>query len=73
MPRYTALLDKDAVVVNVEGVGAETAMDCAAHPKNSDVGMKKVWTSSKIHIDGADAALMKEGENVTFINWGNLR
>merc|ERR1719193_2511407 len=73
VPRYTALLDKDAVVVNVEGVGAETAMDCAAHPKNSDVGMKKVWTSSKIHIDGADAALMKEGENVTFINWGNLR
>ena len=24
-------------------------------------------------IDGADAALIKEGENVTFINWGNLR
>ena len=42
MPRYTALLEQDVAVVNVEGVVADAVMECAAHPKNPDVGMKKV-------------------------------
>ena len=73
VPRYTALLEKDAVVVSVAGVQGDGVIECAAHPKNPDVGLKKVWTSTKVFVDGADAAAMKEGENVTFINWGNLR
>ena len=42
VPRYTALLEKDLVAVQVTGVQGEQAMECAAHPKNADVGMKKV-------------------------------
>lgn len=72
VPRYTALLKKDVVPVIIAGVGDEV-MDIAAHPKNSDVGFKKVWTSGSLLIDGADAATIKEGEVVTFINWGNLK
>lgn len=31
-----------------------------------------MWYGPSIFIDGADAELLKEGETVTFINWGNL-
>lgn len=34
--------------------------------------MRSVWYGPSIFIDGADAELLKEGETVTFINWGNL-
>ena len=40
--------------------------------QNEDVGMKDVWYSSLVYIEGADAELLKEGELTTFINWGNL-
>lgn len=43
-----------------------------SHPKNSEIGTKEVWMGSKILIDSADAELLKEGEDATFINWGNL-
>ena len=36
------------------------------------MGKRKVKTSNKILIDQTDAQLIKENENVTFINWGNL-
>merc|ERR1740128_158389 len=44
----------------------------ARHPKNPDVGEKNVWTGPRVLIDGADAEQLKENENATFINWGNL-
>ena len=34
--------------------------------------MKDVWYGPLVHIERADAETLKEGENVTFINWGNL-
>lgn len=40
--------------------------------QNEDVGMKDVWYSPLVYIEGADAELLKEGELTTFINWGNL-
>lgn len=42
------------------------------HPKNADVGNKETWIGPKILIDRVDAEQLKEGENATFINWGNL-
>ncbi|XP_071281897.1 bifunctional glutamate/proline--tRNA ligase isoform X5 [Agelaius tricolor] len=70
-PRYTALL-KDAVVpVNIPEA-QEEMKEVAKHPKNADVGLKPVWYSSKVLIEGADAETLVEGEVVTFINWGNI-
>ncbi|XP_009094640.1 bifunctional glutamate/proline--tRNA ligase isoform X3 [Serinus canaria] len=70
-PRYTALL-KDAVVpVNIPEA-QEEMKEVAKHPKNADVGLKPVWYSSKVLIEGADAETLAEGEVVTFINWGNI-
>ena len=42
VPRYTALLEKEVIAVNVAGVAGDAVMECAAHPKNADVGVKKV-------------------------------
>ncbi|XP_037989459.1 bifunctional glutamate/proline--tRNA ligase isoform X3 [Motacilla alba alba] len=70
-PRYTALL-KDAVVpVNIPEA-QEEMKEVAKHPKNADIGLKPVWYSSRVLIEGADAETLAEGEVVTFINWGNI-
>ena len=34
--------------------------------------MKPVWYGSKVWIEKDDADHFSVGENVTFINWGNL-
>uniref|UniRef100_A0A336L852 Bifunctional glutamate/proline--tRNA ligase n=1 Tax=Culicoides sonorensis TaxID=179676 RepID=A0A336L852_CULSO len=70
-PRYTALEKDNTVVVNVAGAKLEK-LSVAAHPKNPDVGQKEIWVGPKILIDHVDALELKEGENTTFINWGNL-
>ncbi|XP_061172906.1 bifunctional glutamate/proline--tRNA ligase-like [Saccostrea echinata] len=71
VPRYTALLKKEVVPVHVKDASTGV-MSKPKHPKNEDVGMKDVWYSPLVYIEGADAELLKEGEMVTFINWGNL-
>uniref|UniRef100_A0A673TKF3 glutamate--tRNA ligase n=2 Tax=Suricata suricatta TaxID=37032 RepID=A0A673TKF3_SURSU len=70
-PRYVALLKKEAILVNVPEAREETK-EVAKHPKNPDVGLKPVWYSPKVFIEGADAETLSEGEMVTFINWGNI-
>uniref|UniRef100_A0A182NG17 Bifunctional glutamate/proline--tRNA ligase n=1 Tax=Anopheles dirus TaxID=7168 RepID=A0A182NG17_9DIPT len=70
-PRYTALENEKRVPVNVAGVQLGT-MQAAVHPKNTDIGMKTVHYGPRVLIDLADAKELKEGENATFINWGNL-
>ncbi|XP_061415264.1 bifunctional glutamate/proline--tRNA ligase isoform X2 [Lethenteron reissneri] len=71
-PRYTALQKEGAVTVLVAGA-QEEQKDAPKHPKNVAVGMKTVWYGPRVLIDGADAETLREGEVVTFINWGNLR
>ncbi|KAK3924680.1 Bifunctional glutamate/proline--tRNA ligase [Frankliniella fusca] len=70
-PRFTALEAKDTVPVLVKGV-KEECLEVAKHPKNPDIGVKKVWVGPRVLIDYADAEVLKEGENTTFINWGNM-
>lgn len=71
-PRYTALEREGTVVVNVAGISKPEATRVAAHPKNEEVGQKTVWVGPRVLIDYVDAVELKEGENATFINWGNL-
>lgn len=71
-PRYTALEISDRIVVNVAGISKAEKIQVAAHPKNPDVGQKTIWIGPRILIDYVDAEAVKEGENATFINWGNL-
>ncbi|XP_056268340.1 bifunctional glutamate/proline--tRNA ligase isoform X2 [Pseudoliparis swirei] len=70
-PRYTALSSSYVVPVSVSEA-AEEMKEVAKHPKNAEVGMKKVWYGPRVLVEGADAETFAEGEIVTFINWGNL-
>ncbi|XP_075982844.1 glutamyl-prolyl-tRNA synthetase isoform X3 [Anticarsia gemmatalis] len=69
-PRYTAL-ESNPVPVNLKGV-TESTLSVALHPKNPDVGNKQVWVAPRLLIDQVDAKTLKEGENATFINYGNI-
>lgn len=42
------------------------------HPKDSSKGTKQVRVGPKILIEKEDAERLIEGQNATFINWGNL-
>ncbi|KAJ8944960.1 hypothetical protein NQ318_013108 [Aromia moschata] len=70
-PRYTALEYDEPVPISVKDV-KEECLTVPKHPKNNDVGTKEVWVAPRILIDRVDAECLKEGENATFINWGNL-
>ncbi|KAG5868157.1 hypothetical protein JTB14_017350 [Gonioctena quinquepunctata] len=70
-PRFTALESTERVPVLVKGA-KEECVKVPKHPKNAEVGEKEIWLAPKILIDGVDAECLKEGENTTFVNWGNL-
>ncbi|PAV81276.1 hypothetical protein WR25_02110 [Diploscapter pachys] len=72
-PRYTAVeTTSEPVTVTVENAPADEQADVCLHPKNPDAGTKKIWRGKKLLIDQADATLFKEGDTVTFVNWGNI-
>lgn len=70
-PRYSAVEKENCVSVFVEGASYQ-CLKVAKHPKNQELGMKDLHVGPKLLIDRADAELLSVGENVTFINWGNL-
>jgi len=49
----------------------ETVRDKERHPKNPEVGKKKVHFSPKIWLDQSDANSVSENEEVTLMGWGN--
>jgi len=71
VPRHTTVDKTYRVAVNVSGAKL-SSISAARHPKNPEIGEKRVWIGPQITIDGVDAEQLKEGENATFINWGNL-
>lgn len=70
-PRYTSLEFKNHVVVKVADAKVENLI-VPRHPKNVEVGNKNVTVAPEVLIDYVDAEILKEGENATFINWGNI-
>mmetsp|Transcript_861 Transcript_861/g.990 ORF Transcript_861/g.990 Transcript_861/m.990 type:complete len:714 (+) Transcript_861:19-2160(+) len=74
IPRYTCI-SKDCVVVNIaDGPEDPEYVTCNSHPKNKEVGTKVVIKYNKIIIEATDAAALNpEGEEATFMNWGNIQ
>ena len=70
-PRFTTVEKAKHVEVHVKGVQVES-VQADKHPKDPAVGKKTVWRGPTVIIDSLDAEALKEGENTTFINWGNL-
>jgi glutamyl-tRNA synthetase len=72
-PRHTAIECQDAVTVNLEGAPeVPTVEERPKHKKNPEVGLKKVIFANRALIDQADAAEIADGEEVTFMDWGNV-
>ncbi|XP_014217472.1 bifunctional glutamate/proline--tRNA ligase [Copidosoma floridanum] len=69
--RYTALTVGDTVPVHVKGA-VEGFLTVPNHPKDPSIGTKQVRVSPNILIEEEDAQALKQGQNATFINWGNL-
>ncbi|CDS37907.1 glutamyl tRNA synthetase cytoplasmic [Echinococcus multilocularis] len=74
-PRYTALsLSKGGVVpVRIKGQRTDVTKQTPLHPKNPSVGEKTIVLAPIVFVEYADAECFTEGDNVTFVNWGNLR
>jgi len=70
--RYTALVYDDLVPVNILDA-KEGWLMVQNHPKNPSKGFKNVLMNSRVFIENSDAMNLIEGENATFINWGNLK
>jgi bifunctional glutamyl/prolyl-tRNA synthetase len=70
-PRHFGLSKLGLTKVNVENANDSSAMK-AFHPKNESCGEKEVHYSKSVFVETADAETFAPGENVTFINWGNL-
>ena len=71
-PRYTAIEKVSPIPVYITGDVKTESTQIDKHPKDASVGQKTIWRSPVVMIDEADADCLKEGENTTFINWGNL-
>lgn len=72
-PRFTAVLAQDAVAVTIDGgPSLVVTEDRPQHKKNPALGTKKLCLLNRVLIDQADAATLAEGEEVTFMDWGNV-
>ncbi|CAH8583904.1 unnamed protein product [Heterobilharzia americana] len=83
-PRTTALLldpsfeghdgtPPGLVRVRVQGQSEYVEKQVPIHPKNESLGQRTILLGPEVFVEQVDAECFKKGENVTFINWGNLR
>ena len=73
VPRYTAIEQKDAVTVTLEGYDSQLDIEIALHPKDPNVGKRSVKVSKELLIEQVDAAQLKDGEVATFLSLGNIK
>lgn len=72
-PRHVAVDAKNAVPVKLSNGPAEPyTEDKPKHKKNAEVGTKKVIFAKDVLVDQADAQSFAEGEEITFMDWGNV-
>lgn len=69
-PRHTAVVSEQKVPVVLSGVTSEI-VEVPKHLKYAPAGMKKQIRTERILIDQEDAQLLHDGEEVTFMGWGN--
>lgn len=69
--RYAAVVDP--VQVTIVDAPKEGTIEVSRHPKNAHLGNRVRKTGSNLLIDREDALVLKVGDSVTFVNWGNMR
>jgi len=58
-------------VTGAEAPAEPFSADKPKHPKNKEVGTKKVFFGPEFYLDQADAKSFKDGEEITLMAWGN--
>lgn len=72
-PRHVAVDAENAVLVKLSNGPAEPyTEEKPKHKKNPEVGLKKVIFAKDVLVEQADAKTFAEGEEVTFMDWGNV-
>jgi len=73
-PRYSAVRVEKASRINIENIPAEPeAVSVPMSKLNLALGERPLWKSNVALIDFIDAdTLVKVGEKVTLMNWGNV-
>ncbi|EKE40981.1 hypothetical protein ENUP19_0121G0223 [Entamoeba nuttalli] len=71
VPRYNAVLKEGVCTVNVTDA-VEEDKEVLLHKKNESLGKKTVHFTKEVLLDGADAKEIANGEEVTFMDWGNI-
>lgn len=69
--RYTALEYDKIVPVHIDGA-KEDWLIVQNHPKDLSKGTKQILVGPQVYIEKDDANILTEGQNATFINWGNI-
>jgi len=71
-PRHTAVESAGKVLLTLSGAPDQPdASTVPCHKKNPAAGTKQLVKLNKVWLDQADAQQIKEGEEVTLMDWGN--
>ncbi|CBZ29005.1 putative glutamyl-tRNA synthetase [Leishmania mexicana MHOM/GT/2001/U1103] len=70
-PRYTVVSNTLKVRCTVEGQRHMEAEKKPLHKKDPSMGAKTYYKSDVIFLDAEDVALIKDGDEVTLMDWGN--
>ena len=71
-PRHTVVMKEHAVTCTVKGARLQPQVEeRPKHPKNPELGMKKVVFAPTILIDQDDAQSFAVDEEITLMTWGN--
>ncbi|KAH9579787.1 Glutamyl/glutaminyl-tRNA synthetase [Trypanosoma melophagium] len=71
VPRYTVVSNSLKVRCTVEGQQHLEKCEKLFHKKVPEMGTKTFFKSNVIFLDSEDVALLKEGEEITLMDWGN--
>lgn len=70
-PRHTAVIAKGKVPLKLTNVGAPEVITVPKHKKYPPAGNKSTTKMADLWLEQADAKAVKEGEEVTLMDWGN--
>jgi hypothetical protein len=72
-PRMMGVTKNSCVELTVTNIGSEIiAVDIPVHPQKPELGSRVVRRFHKVLVENEDIVLVKEGEEVTLLRWGNF-
>lgn len=74
VPRYTVVSNDLKVTCTIVGATAQAdaeELKKPKHMKNAELGEKTYYRHSSFFLDAEDVALLKDGDEVTLMSWGN--